>query len=331
MDYQRHLSTWAPLSADNFFSKAIGDLITRGRLEEAPASATSPHSGFGGQQNLILELRNWSIGPFVPGDIQLENSIRGASHFRSLGMACWNLRGSSLVRDVEPYNNRASTFSDDGNSIRAPWGVRLLSPEPKSHIISNLLNLLAADPATLRGCLPAYLPQDVGVRSRDVPCLLTIVACIREGCLHVIAIFRALNAYAVLPYDHAFLVIFSEILRAHLGVSTMTLAYQVVSLHVGDSQVEAAKAALGAVPGPKPEPLAYRLPDGDIFTELAILERTEPQLRSRYAAGESGVDILRPLRRSHSWAATLLDDLDNAYRSEYLEETIPSAAGPTEP
>lgn len=295
---------------DDLFRAALRAVVQRGIERPSSTNPSSPHSRFGAGGGGILEARGVqlrSAGPFVIG---LGSEVRSASTFRSIGMAAWNLRGDDSLEGVSTYNPAAAMFCDGGATIRAPWGLRLIGRDWRMSPLLHTLRELEADPSSLRCCVPAFLPADIGVSSRDVPCLIALNLSIAEGELRVTAILRAMNAYGVFPHDHCLLACLCEAARAHLGLPRVSLTYYVDSLHVLASDVDDVRRVLTEARADSSFTLSFR--DCELAAAIDELRIFEPRLRAAFDNGEDEelATACRAFRdQGVTWAVDLLNAL----------------------
>jgi thymidylate synthase len=306
--------------ADIIFKDALASVLNNGSLVEAPKSNFSPHSSFRGEKLKILELRDWYSGNFIPGDIYLHNIIRKASNFRSLGMALWNVRASQEVNEVSFYNPLAVEFSDNGYTIRSPWGYRIFGPDIFISPINKAILLLTKDSSTQRAIIPVYREDDIYVESKDVPCLTSISLAIRQRTLVATASFRSLNAFSVFPYDLTLIVIIIEILRSHLMLEEVNLSLFVSSLHLREKDIEKSKLAVDydCTWMTNNSQLGFRLPNCELYTEHQKLCTLEPKLQNHLKRKQK-VDNFVFSNSSESWAQYLLSELICLHNNELIK------------
>mgnify|MGYP000993078997 CR=1 FL=1 len=300
---------------DLIYRDALGAVCLHGRHRESPSAVSSPHSAFGRGGAGVIERRNVLLADLPTLYPRLGNRVRHASTFRALGMACWNLLGYSDVASLVPYNPIAEVFSDDGRTIRAPWGERIFG----SGALARVLDLLQSDPGSFRGVVPVFGPMDVGVESRDVPCLIALILSREPGAVRVSVSFRALNAFSVFPYDFALISVLAEACRAHLGEARAVLDIFAHSLHLDAGQLPVAQAALDEY-GHVPQPIPWQFRDGPM--DLALAELADLEAQTRDLVGESGgADAIVALGRKvggkgSTWASQLVGRMISEYLAE---------------
>ncbi len=301
---------------DHLFQQALRDVLHLGRPVDPVVDNTSPHSRFGQGGDGTLEVRDWYAKVERPKEIELMNATRGATLFRALGMAAWNILGRRDVASMLPYNPAATLYSDNSLDIRAPWGARLFAGEAAGDggPFRTACDLLSRDPSTLRAVVPVYAREDVGVASRDVPCLISLVLHRRGPALVVTAVFRSIGAYSVLPYDHALISVLAEIARAHVKADVFELSYFVASLQIRKPEIGAASQAIAE------EAIASTyeldLPDSDLSQARVELARFEPALRAACMSGSSQL-VLKVADEADSacatWAGKYIRDMASAW------------------
>lgn len=236
---------------DTIFLSALQDLLSHGKFVEPIRDIASPHSGFGRSPRRTLEVCDWSIRTQDVRSRFLANSARAARIDRAIGMAFWSFCARKDVASLQAYNPRASDFSDDGLTIRAPWGYRILREGPRSPV-ARALSILAQDRSSLRAVVPVLHLDDVGAPSRDVPCLQSLHFTCRSGYLHLTCFLRSLNPYWVWPYDHFFLTALLEFCSCLLRVEPGSLGYLVSSLQIDETDIPLVERALKTNDTPLP-------------------------------------------------------------------------------
>jgi hypothetical protein len=124
------------------------------------------------------------------------------------------LSGEQEITNIAFYNQRASSFADDGRRMIGAHGWRLRTQ------IWSLVRLLRADPHTRRAMVSVYGPDDISRRSKDVPCVATLQFFIRHGALDLCVQMRSQSAVMVMPYDVFTFTVLQELIaqELHVGV-----------------------------------------------------------------------------------------------------------------
>lgn len=269
---------------DQIFEGALSDLLDEGHLVSPITSPTSPHSGFGGDGHRTLEVDNWIVDVPAGAPWFLLNPVRGAHVDQGLGMAMWFLSGSDDLDAVGFHNPNARTYSDDGSRLRAPWGGRMTAAGRRSPL-ARTVQLLRRDPFSLRAVLPVFSDEDLGVESRDVPCLLSVHFRVRDGTLRTTAMLRSLNPFWVWPYDHTLLLLLHHIAASHVGVPPGTFTYVVSSLQVDEKDIGRCERALAAGVAGQSRPEEPRPAAGDLgWEQLEAVLAFEQDVRQGRAA-----------------------------------------------
>lgn len=260
------------------FSASLQRLVLSGRSVPPILSKHSPHSSFGDNLgNNLVETVSWQTR-IDPRNPFLANPVRSIWIDQALGMALWNLTASSDLASVAFYNANAARFSEDGQQLRAPWGARLLKGGMNSPFF-RALELLDLDPSSLRAVVPVYSIEDLGVSSRDVPCLLNLQLLSREGQLDFYCHLRSLNPYWVWPYDHVFLSFLLAFAARKSGLTIGTISYFTTSLQARETELSLFRRAVEVAPsidvGQEMHPLLIvpRDIDDTLWARLASAEK----------------------------------------------------------
>ena len=104
----------------------------------------------------------------------------------------WIWFGHEDVDSISKYNRHIKQFSDDGTIFTGAYGPRIRAQWP------TLLEVLNQDSESRQGVVVIF---DRIIRSKDVPCTLTMQFLVREGRLNAIVNMRSSDIWLGLPYD----------------------------------------------------------------------------------------------------------------------------------
>jgi len=107
--------------------------------------------------------------------------------------AAWICSGSNLVRELEPYSNEISRFSDDGIRFFGAYGPKVVDQ------LSYVTASLERDPYTRQAVMNIW--RENPYRTKDVPCTISLQFLIRDKQLHCIANMRSSDIWLGVPYD----------------------------------------------------------------------------------------------------------------------------------
>ncbi|CAD6562649.1 thymidylate synthase [Paraburkholderia sabiae] len=131
--------------------------------------------------------------------------------------ACWVLRGSNelapLAREIATYGD----FSDDGVTLNGAYGYRLRSYFDFDQIEQGL-EILKLDPSSRRVVLSLYDTDDLGKRSKDIPCNTSVFLKIIDRKLDLTVINRSNDLFLGVPYNIFTFGILQAYLAKRLGM-----------------------------------------------------------------------------------------------------------------
>jgi thymidylate synthase len=179
----------------------------------------------------------------------LANRSRALGLVGAVGRLAWMLGGSDRLADIEFYQPRVAEFSDDGLIVPgSSYGKRLISPSPGIDQLEKVSRLVREEPGTRRAAAPIYFPEDTGRDSKDIPCAFGIFLNPRGDQLHFNAVFRSNNAWTLLPYNVFEFSTLAEIIAVEANLHLGTYTHFANSMHVYESNLEAATMAIASPP-----------------------------------------------------------------------------------
>jgi thymidylate synthase len=107
--------------------------------------------------------------------------------------AAWILSGMNTVADIAPYSKVISTFSDDGHFFFGAYGPKIREQLP--YVIRQLKD----DWFTRQAVINIW--RESPMRSRDIPCTISLQFLVRDKKLHCVATMRSSDAWLGIPYD----------------------------------------------------------------------------------------------------------------------------------
>lgn len=107
--------------------------------------------------------------------------------------AAWILDGDNRVASIEPYSKEISKFSDDGKFYFGAYGPKIREQLP------YLIKILSSDPDSRQAVLNIW--RESPMKSKDIPCTLSVQFLIRNNTLHCINTMRSSDLWLGWPYD----------------------------------------------------------------------------------------------------------------------------------
>lgn len=165
---------------------------------------------------------------------------------------------------------------DPANPDFGAYGPRL------AHRLSGVYTLLKKDPTTRRAVATIWEPRDL-MHDGDRPCTLTLQFLLRNNELELHVTMRSQDVWLGLCYDAFMFAQVQHTLARRLNVSVGCYVHHVGSLHIYESNLDAALARLSTTGKPAPElPTGVVAPRGTSATVTARrLLAHEPTARDR--------------------------------------------------
>jgi thymidylate synthase len=203
--------------------------------------------------------------------------------FAAVGRFVWMMSGNNRVADIEFYDEKAASFSDDGRTIPGSCdGFRLLNPRPGLNQLENVIGLLISEPWTRRAVATVYHPDDAGRVSCDVPCHIGVAYSRRNDQLCATTMMRSCNAARVLPYDFFLFTMLAEYVARSVGAIPGQYSQFTVSLHIYAEDIDLANSVVDdALTGAGQSQMAP-MPQGDPAPAVTGLIAVERAIRQSY-------------------------------------------------
>jgi len=166
----------------------------------------------------------------------------------------WILSGSNDPW-IYDYNSRLRQYADEG-VLRGAYGPRLRSWRGEVDQLEHVVELLRRDPDSRQAVIQLYDPQADAPGHKDIPCTLGWRFQLRQGRLHMATTMRSQDVWTGLPYDLFTFTVLHELVAGWLGVELGEYRHHVDSLHLYETDLDLADAALGKVASPEMDSLA---------------------------------------------------------------------------
>lgn len=189
-----------------------------GVLVDSVVEGTSIGSGFGTAERPFAELIGYQYELTDPRNRLVFSDGYTPDVGLSIAQLFWTLSGSNSLADIAYFEPRATSFSDDGKSIRSGLGYRLFGLQD-ANPADSIVQRLGRDPSSRRALIVVLSRNDLTERTVDVPCFVSIQFLIRDGKLHCVLTMRSQSVLRLLPHDVFVVTVIQELLANELGVS----------------------------------------------------------------------------------------------------------------
>lgn len=162
----------------------------------------------------------------------LNNRARKLGYKFMLAEAAWIMSGMNTVRDIAPFSNRISEFSDDGFFFKGAYGPKVVDQLP------YVVETLAKDTSSRQAVINIWRENPRG--SKDVPCTLSLQFLIRDQTLNCVATMRSSDAWLGLPYDSFnFTMISSGVILLYRSMTGKYLELGSLTINAGSGHIYA--------------------------------------------------------------------------------------------
>jgi thymidylate synthase len=244
-DFQNHLIV---TDADEAYAKTLSSLLNDGSRIEAGESKSV------GSGKSTYEIMNFSIKIENPRQRLVFNSERKINLPAAVARFLWMMAGSDRLADIEFYEPKVGSFSDDGIVIPgSSYGQRILRSRPGLDQLQAVIDRLKKDPSSRRAAISIYHPEDAVRDSKDIPCTFGIFYYIRDFKLHSTTLMRSNNSFILMPYnifEFSLLaeVVCTEVNSKDLPIEFGSLTHTAISMHLYDENgnIEKSKKIIDA-------------------------------------------------------------------------------------
>lgn len=155
----------------------------------------------------------------------LNKNVRKISLPFAIGEWLWCMSGRKDLEMIQYYAPSYNKYSDNGIILNGAYGPRI------KRNLEKIINLLKSDCDTRRAVIPIYDKADVGLKSNDIPCTLTLQFMIRNNQLDMFTNMRSNDVYLGLPYDVFNFTMWQEYIASLLNINIGTYTHMVGSIH----------------------------------------------------------------------------------------------------
>ncbi|HET7713000.1 MAG TPA: thymidylate synthase, partial [Patescibacteria group bacterium] len=195
--------------------------------------------------------------------------------FNLVGLWIYLLSGSESVHPIEFYNSVARRFVDEGSNpvrLRASWGSVLFG----SGAVDRVISILRASPQTRRAVIPVLRVEDLGVASRNLPCLTAVQFSVQGGRLDCYVTMRSQAAMGVMPYDLFLLTMLHEYVAMRTGIPLGEYTHFAPLCGIRESEAPFLADTASSPVMPQTMPPMEKLEDG----KLALFHYCERKIRN---------------------------------------------------
>jgi thymidylate synthase len=157
---------------------------------------------------------------------------------RDLKPAIGILEGLQLIAQTSLPSVMTSHFNvfsrwTDGSVFDGAYGVRAHG------MIRRIVEQITSDRDTRQAVITIYdANRDLGAKSSDVPCTLSLQFILRKDALHMVTTMRSNDVWRGLPYDLMQFIMLQYVIADHFEVDLGTYTHNVGSLHLYESDLE---------------------------------------------------------------------------------------------
>ncbi|MET3413803.1 thymidylate synthase [Methylobacterium sp. 1030] len=199
----------------------------------------------------------------------------------------WMASGNNRLADIAFYVPKAKDFTDDDIVMPgSSYGHRMRYPSPGIDQIEGVIGRIRKDPASRRGAVSVFHPNDAVRDSRDIPCLFGLIFHPRDGVLHASVMMRSNNAATLLPFNLFELSLLSEVVAVEAGLVPGQLSYTAGSMHLFDRDRDRLLAKLPGAGPCRSQPMGAMPSEPSPLEQIKALALFEAELRH----GSGGID-----------------------------------------
>ncbi len=210
---------------------------------------------------------------------RLSHSERKGKIFSAIGELLWYLSGTDKVRFIEYYlKDYGVQNSEDGRTVHGAYGPRLKNP--KTDQLKNVIDLLKRKPSSRRAVVQLFRASDIEKDFLDIPCTCNLQFLRRNKKLDLIVFMRSNDAFRGFSHDVFAFTLIQELVARSLNVELGHYHHFVGSMHLYESDLDAAKTYLAEGWQRTMDAEMPRMPDGSPWPAIKKLLKIESRLRN---------------------------------------------------
>lgn len=154
------------------------------------------------------------------------NARRGFNLPFALSEFIFDVAGVNDVFLSASVNAKTLDYSDDGNTFHGAYGPKI-SPN-----IGRIIEMLKVDKNCRQAVITIYNSTDMYVKTKDIPCTLSLQFLIRNDKLNMICSMRSNDFFFGLQYDLFRFTMLQELIANELGIDVGSYYHLAGSMHV---------------------------------------------------------------------------------------------------
>ena len=207
---------------------------------------------------------------------RLSRTEKKGTLFSCLGELLWYLAKTNDLGFINYYAPEYQADSDDGQTIRGAYGIRLFNMGGNDQV-ANVLRLLREVPNSRRAVIQLFDASDIAKHYKAIPCTCTMQFTVRRKRLDMLTSMRSNDVFLGLPHDVFAFTMLQELLARALNITLGTYKHAVGSLHIYEKHIQSARVYLRE--GWQREVSMPRMPVGDPWPSVKALLNAERELR----------------------------------------------------
>lgn len=217
---------------DDIYCTLLNDLL------QAPIVNNDKINGTAATSGSVFELNNVTIS--LDDITQNIISLGRISPAYLFGEWLWYFTGRQDMKFISCFGKIWKQMSDDGITNNSAYGHIMMNKFGFDQI-EKIIELLKIDPDSRRAVININVPNKNVIETKDEPCTIALQFLVRKNKLHCTCMMRSNDIWLGFPYDVAFFTELQKYVADILQMEYGTYTHFVVSLHLYERNVNAAK------------------------------------------------------------------------------------------